>query len=288
MEIKEVGNEPITGESLLSMIEESVSEKKKSKQTENDEITEDEIVEDEIVEDDENELQESDNEDNEDDKDDEDGKKSKIGKKEILMFVALGVSVIITGAVLYMMLFQKKEDDAFDAVAPLPTQKNVQKPAQQVETMIQKQPAHQQIKQVDKNSGDPEPLEPINQNLQQHVQQKNVQQQQNLQAIEKKPQTMKENIDEVESVEQKQTIIKPKTIHFIAKSKEDVGINQFAIIDNKAYLSSDLFEKTEFDVEDKEYNAKFNGKTRRFLKVIGEDFIYLPAKQVTDNYSVGK
>ena len=290
MEIKEVSNEPITGESLLSMIEESVSENKKSKQTKNEDITEEEIMEDDEFDVQEVDYDDDDDEVEDDSSDDADGKKSKIGKKEILMFVALGVSVIVMGTVIYMMLFAE-EDDAFDAVAPLPTQKIVPKPVQpvqQVKPIAQQQPTHQQIKQIDKNSGEPEPLKPINPNLQQPVQQKNVQQQQNSQMIKKNPQTIEKNIDKIEVVDKKPIIAKPKTIHFTAKSKEDVGINQFAVIGNKAYLSSDLFEKTEFNVEDKEYNAKFNGRTRSFLKVVGEDSIYLPAKQVADNYSVEK
>jgi len=299
MEIKEVSNEAITGESLLSMIEENVSENKKAKKSDSEDISEEEIMEDDELDvqevDYDDDMDEDDDDDMDEDDDsvdsDDDKKKGGIGKKEILMFVALGVSIVVMGAVIYMMLFAE-EEDTFDAVAPMPTQKVAPKPVQpiqQVKPIAQQQVQHQNS-QFDKNSGEPEPLKLINQNLQQQQQVvvQPAQPQPKPQAVENNVKIMGNELDEIQEVEQKQEVAKPKTIHFVAKSKEDVGINQFAVIGNKAYLSSDLFEKTEFDVEDKEYSAKFNGKTRSFLKVIGEDSVYLPAKQVSDNYTVGK
>jgi hypothetical protein len=267
MEIKEVSNEPMTGENLLSIIEENVSENKKNKKSDNDEINEDE------------ELDAQDFEDFEDFDEDEDENvnENKIGKKEIFMFIALGVSVVIFGSAVYMMLFQEKEN-TFDEVVPIPTQEIVQK---QVQTVQQKNT------QVGISNGQPEPLKPINQEPQQKevvIQSQPIEPQATITKVNQKETIGKD----IQGVKQEETINKPKTIHFVAKTKEDVGINQYAVIGNKAYLSSDLFEKIEFDVEDKEYSAKFNGKTRSFLKVIGEDSIYVQSEQVSDTYTAEK
>jgi len=246
MELKEEvkATSALTAEALMSMAE---GEEEKLSSREDEEEKNSSLFEEEMEEYDEEEMEEYD--------ENEKAKKPKLAKKDYLTIGGMLLAVAVMGGIVYSVFFndgvsENKEFEPIEVQAVSNPEPIVAKKAVMVKP---------QLEEIAK------PLAVIN----------NIPQQETNELIQATP--VKEKPPKVVSVP------KIEVINFKAKDLNDVGINQFVLLGDKAFLDSELFLNVSFSAEKKLYNAYFNGQKQQFIKILNQE-VYLPSKQVSDSY----